>query len=94
MKGVIDFANGAYYFHYQYCLRTFFTVRMILTIKGYRYIAAAVSMVEVVIYVVGLGLVLIISMKFRTWLPMQLAMDVVLLLERRLKRRWHLVILR
>ena len=37
---------------------TFFTVRMILTMKGYRYIAAAVSMVEVVIYVVGLGLVL------------------------------------
>ena len=37
---------------------TFFTVRMILTLKGYRYIAAAVSMIEVVIYVVGLGLVL------------------------------------
>ncbi len=37
---------------------TFFTVRMILTMKGYRYIAASVSMVEVVIYVVGLGLVL------------------------------------
>ncbi len=37
---------------------TFFTVRMILTLKGYRYFAAAVSMVEVVIYVVGLGLVL------------------------------------
>ncbi|MBS4179480.1 DUF2179 domain-containing protein [Lederbergia citrea] len=37
---------------------TFFTIRMILTLKGYRYIAAFVSMVEVVIYVVGLGLVL------------------------------------
>lgn len=37
---------------------SFFTVRMILTLKGYRYIAAAVSMVEVVIYVIGLGLVL------------------------------------
>ncbi|WP_124069293.1 DUF2179 domain-containing protein [Filibacter tadaridae] len=37
---------------------TFFTVRMILTLKGYRYVAAVVSMVEVVIYVVGLGLVL------------------------------------
>lgn len=37
---------------------TFFTVRMILTLKGYRYIAAVVSMVEIVIYVVGLGLVL------------------------------------
>jgi uncharacterized protein YebE (UPF0316 family) len=37
---------------------TFFTVRMILTLKGYRYIAASVSMIEVVIYVVGLGLVL------------------------------------
>ncbi len=31
---------------------------MILTLKGYRYSAAVVSMVEVVIYVVGLGLVL------------------------------------
>lgn len=37
---------------------TFFTVRMILTLKGYRYIAAAVSVVEIIIYVVGLGLVL------------------------------------
>ncbi len=34
------------------------TVRMILTLKGRRYIAALVSMFEVVIYVVGLGLVL------------------------------------
>ncbi|WP_301109061.1 DUF2179 domain-containing protein [Sporosarcina sp.] len=37
---------------------SFSTVRMILTLKGYRYIAAAVSMVEVVVYVIGLGLVL------------------------------------
>ncbi|WP_370644767.1 DUF2179 domain-containing protein [Sporosarcina sp. ACRSL] len=37
---------------------TFFTIRMILTLKGYRYFAAGVSVVEVVIYVVGLGLVL------------------------------------
>ncbi len=35
-----------------------FTMRMILTLKGQRYAAAAVSTVEVVIYVVGLGLVL------------------------------------
>ncbi|MBM7650165.1 uncharacterized protein YebE (UPF0316 family) [Bacillus ectoiniformans] len=37
---------------------SFFTIRMILTLKGYRYIAAFVSTVEIVIYVVGLGLVL------------------------------------
>ena len=37
---------------------SFFTIRMILTLKGYRYIAAFVSMFEIVIYVVGLGLVL------------------------------------
>ncbi len=37
---------------------TFFTIRMIMTLKGYRYLAALVSMVEVVIYIVGLGLVL------------------------------------
>jgi len=37
---------------------TFFTIRMILTLKGYRYFAAFLSMIEVVIYVVGLGLVL------------------------------------
>lgn len=37
---------------------TFSTVRMILTLKGYRYIAAAVSVFEIIIYVVGLGLVL------------------------------------
>ncbi|GAB3043221.1 DUF2179 domain-containing protein [Virgibacillus ainsalahensis] len=34
------------------------TIRMILTLKGRRYIAAFVSMFEIVIYVVGLGLVL------------------------------------
>ncbi|MCM3585389.1 DUF5698 domain-containing protein [Mesobacillus maritimus] len=37
---------------------SFFTIRMILTLKGQRYMAAAISTVEVVIYVVGLGLVL------------------------------------
>lgn len=37
---------------------SFFTIRMILTLKGYRYTAALVSTIEVVIYVVGLGLVL------------------------------------
>jgi len=34
------------------------TIRMILTLKGRKYIAAFVSMFEIVIYVVGLGLVL------------------------------------
>lgn len=37
---------------------SFFTIRMILTLKGRRYLAAMISTVEVVIYVVGLGLVL------------------------------------
>lgn len=37
---------------------SFFTIRMILTLKSYRYAAAGLSMVEVVIYVIGLGLVL------------------------------------
>ncbi|WP_017754531.1 DUF2179 domain-containing protein [Calidifontibacillus oryziterrae] len=37
---------------------SFFTIRMILTLKGQRYAAAMISTVEVVIYVVGLGLVL------------------------------------
>lgn len=37
---------------------TFFTLRMILTLKGFRYIAAMISAVEVIIYIVGLGLVL------------------------------------
>ncbi|MCM3570234.1 DUF2179 domain-containing protein [Neobacillus mesonae] len=37
---------------------SFFTIRMILTLKGQRYLAASLSMVEVVIYVLGLGLVL------------------------------------
>lgn len=35
-----------------------FTIRMILTLKGQRYLAAFISTFEVVIYVVGLGLVL------------------------------------
>lgn len=37
---------------------TLSTIRMILTLKGRKYVAALVSMFEVVIYVVGLGLVL------------------------------------
>lgn len=37
---------------------SFFTIRMILTLKGQRYLAASISMIEVVIYVLGLGLVL------------------------------------
>lgn len=37
---------------------SFFTIRMILTLKGQRYLAAFISMIEVVIYVLGLGLVL------------------------------------
>ncbi|WP_170006331.1 DUF2179 domain-containing protein [Bacillus fonticola] len=37
---------------------SFFTIRMILTLKGQRYLAAFLSTFEVVIYVVGLGLVL------------------------------------
>lgn len=40
------------------CYVSFFTIRMILTLKGYRYIAAFVSMVEIVIYIIGLGMVL------------------------------------
>ncbi|SDK37180.1 DUF2179 domain-containing protein [Sediminibacillus albus] len=37
---------------------SFSTIRMILTLKGRRYIAAVVSMFEITIYVLGLGLVL------------------------------------
>lgn len=37
---------------------SFFTIRMILTLKGRRYLAALISIFEVIIYVIGLGLVL------------------------------------
>jgi len=37
---------------------SFFTIRMILTLKGQRYLAAFLSTIEVVVYVIGLGLVL------------------------------------
>lgn len=37
---------------------SFFTIRMILTMKGQKYLAASLSSVEVIIYVIGLGLVL------------------------------------
>lgn len=40
------------------CYVSFFTIRMILTLKGYRYVAALVSMIEIVIYIIGLGMVL------------------------------------
>lgn len=37
---------------------SFFTVRMILTLKGQKFLAAAISAIEVTIYIIGLGLVL------------------------------------
>lgn len=37
---------------------TCLTMRTILTLKGYRYVAAIVSFVEVLVYVIGLGLVM------------------------------------
>src|SRR5690625_126624 len=37
---------------------SFSTIRMILTLKGRRYLAALVSMVEVVVYILGLSIVL------------------------------------
>lgn len=50
MVGIILIINIVYV--------TFSTMRMILTLKGRRYLAAFVSMFEVVIYILGLGLVL------------------------------------
>lgn len=41
------------------CYVTFLTMRTILTLKGYRYIAALVSFLEVLVYIVGLGLVML-----------------------------------
>ena len=57
-KGVVGLQMVLIIFAINIVYVTFFTVRMILTLKGYRYIAAAVSVVEMVIYVIGLGLVL------------------------------------
>lgn len=37
---------------------SFSTIRMILTLKGWKYLAASVSMVEMVVYLLGLNLVL------------------------------------
>ncbi|MBM7094903.1 DUF2179 domain-containing protein [Bacillus sp. H-16] len=37
---------------------TLFTIRMIFTLKSQRYLAAITSVIEIVIYIVGLGLVL------------------------------------
>ena len=37
---------------------TFLTMRTILTLKGYRYMAAVVSFLEVLIYVVGFKILL------------------------------------
>ncbi|RIP33235.1 DUF2179 domain-containing protein [Staphylococcus gallinarum] len=37
---------------------SFLTMRTILTLKGYRYVAAVVSFLEVLVYVVGLGMVM------------------------------------
>ncbi|MGM0318065.1 MULTISPECIES: DUF2179 domain-containing protein [unclassified Enterococcus] len=50
MLAMIFFINFAYI--------TLNTLRFMLTMKGYRYIAPLVSMVEITIYIVGLSLVL------------------------------------
>lgn len=58
MKGVIIMQTVLIIFVVNIVYVTFFTVRMILTLKGHRYIAAAVSLIEIVFYIIGLGLVL------------------------------------
>ena len=50
--------NGLSNFIINVCYVTFLTMRTILTLKGYRYVAAVVSFMEVLVYVVGLGLVM------------------------------------
>ena len=50
--------NGLCYICNQRMLCHILTMRTILTLKGYRYIAAVVSFLEVLVYVVGLGLVM------------------------------------
>ena len=72
---------------------TFFTVRMIMTLKGYRYIAAAVSVVEIVIYVIGLGLVLDNLNEIQNVIAYAVGYGCGVIIGSRLKRRWHLVIL-
>ena len=47
--------NGLSNFIINVCYVTFLTMRTILTLKGYRYVAAVVSFMEVLVYVVGLG---------------------------------------
>ncbi|SMQ62671.1 Uncharacterized protein YebE, UPF0316 family [Bacillus sp. OV166] len=42
----------------QICYVSLITIRMILTVKGYRYVAAVVSCIDIMIYVIGLKLVL------------------------------------
>lgn len=54
------------------CYVTFLTMRTILTLKGYRYIAASVSFLEVLVYIVGLGLVMSNLDIFKILLPTHL----------------------
>lgn len=58
LKGVIELLTVLIIFAVNIVYVTFFTVRMILTLKGYRYIAAGVSVIEILFYIIGLGLVL------------------------------------
>ena len=51
VNGISDIRHQRFYV-------TFLTMRTILTLKGYRYMAAAVSFLEVLVYVVGLGMVM------------------------------------
>ncbi len=57
-KGVVQLITVLIIFAVNIVYVSFFTVRMILTLKGYRYIAAGVSIIEILFYIIGLGLVL------------------------------------
>ena len=54
----IDWFLIAVIFIINVCYVTLMTIRMMLTMKGYRLAASLISMVEITIYVLGLGLVL------------------------------------
>jgi len=54
----MDFKMLAMIFGINFAYVTLSTIRLLLTMKGYRFIAPVVSMFEIIIYVLGLSLVL------------------------------------
>ncbi|VDZ35870.1 Uncharacterised protein [Staphylococcus aureus] len=71
------------------CYVTFLTMRTILTLKGYRYIAASVSFLEVLVYIVGLGLVMSNLDHIQNIITYAFGFSIGIIVGMKIEENWH-----